>query len=530
MENSIAAIEQISPLWMVTREYRHIAGAGGVKDISRELAESLARIGVKVTVFLPCYGFIEPKSLGFKILGPTFDVDMDYSHEERREKVWFWHAEMNKVQIILVGADRFSEKMGVYTYTDTDTEIDSTRVRGEGHFDYFAMNTLLQKAVMALAAYNLEVPKLFHCHDGHTALIPALMRELEGYRHLFRNTGALITIHNAGMGYHQDVDDLNFAKSNTGLPWHTIHKGLLNGSFDPLLAGPSYSLVNTVSENYARELQHTELDAMTGWLGHALKDRGIELKGITNGINPDDFNPRQPERLGIPAAFDPLNGDLEGKSICKHFLLRQHNGDFTNIQTHGDLDTEDNRVLVTVVSRFTEQKGIDILATCLEKLLPNNSDFNVIILGSGSKDIEDHLIYLANKNDIKGKLRLHIGYDPQLANQIYAGGDFFVIPSRYEPCGLTDFMAQLMGNIPIVRLTGGLVKVRDGFNGFGYIDHSPDALMETLLRAMRLYHYSPSAIRKMQINAITNIHKHYTWDQVRDKYLELYNQVIAKNV
>ncbi len=520
-------IAQISPLWMLTREYRHIAGAGGVKDISRELAEALAQVGIDVTVFLPCYGFINPETMGFSPLDISFYVDMDYAHEERRERVWFFKTQMDKVNIILVGADRFSEKTDVYTYTEEDEKRDPNCIKGQGHFDYFAMNVLLQKAVLGLCAYYQKSPKIFHCHDGHTALVPAMMRELEGYRQFFRKTGALVTIHNAGMGYHQDVDDLPFAKANTSLPWHTIHTNLLNGSFDPLMAGASYAIANTVSENYARELQETELDAMTGWLGHALKDKGIKLRGITNGINPKYFDPKKPEQLGIPAGFDPLNGDLGGKSICKHFLLRRNQdepGD--KIHTYGFLTEDDSEPLVTVISRLTEQKGIDILAHALERLLPEQKDFKVVILGSGSKNIEDHLIYLAQREDLKGRIRIHLGYNPQLANQIYAAGDFFVIPSLYEPCGLTDFMAQLMGNLPIVRLTGGLVKVKDGFNGFGYVEHSVDALLETLQRALRLYKYSPGAIRKMQVNAIKHILENYTWEKVREKYIELYLEAL----
>ncbi len=303
-------------VWMLSREYEGLAGAGGVKDVTKELAEALVRAGLEVTVVLPLYGFIHPEKLDFEKLPLELDVSMDYAAEERRERAAFWKRTVQGVTQILVDSQRFREKMGVYTYTAAEEAADPSKRRGEGHFDYFAMNILLQKAALAFCIAADQRPDLFHCHDGHTAVLPALMRELDGFRHYFSATSALVTIHNAGIGYHQEVGDLPFAKANTGLPWRVIYSSLLNGAFDPFLAGPSYCPVNTVSENYARELQETEMDAMTGWLGHALKERGIRVLGITNGINSSYFDVTKPERLGLPAGFDPLHGDLEGNAVC----------------------------------------------------------------------------------------------------------------------------------------------------------------------------------------------------------------------
>ncbi len=120
-----------------------------------------------------------------------------------------------------------------------------------------------------------------------------------------------------------------------------------------------------------------------------------------------------------------------------------------------------------------------------------------------------------------------IGYDPKLANKIYAAGDFFVIPSKYEPCGLTDYMASLMGNLPIVRHTGGLVKVLDGVTGFAYKEHSPAALSQTIRRAFRTFRQEPEKIKKMQQQAVKHILENYTWDKVVHRYLELYQRARA---
>jgi starch synthase len=525
--HNLKDLKGVESIWMVTREYRGIAGAGGVKDVSRELAESLARAGYEVSVIMPRYGFIKPEGSGFKTLGPQFEVDANYAHEERRERVGFWRRKMKGVDIILVEASRFSEKLGVYTYTRAEESLDPTHKKGEGHLDYFAMNILLQKAALCLAIFTGARPDVFHCQDGHTSVLPAMMREIEGFRHYFKSSGALLTIHNAGLGYHQDVTDLIFAMAMTGLPRRVIYSTLLNGSFNPFLAGATYAPINTVSENYARELQETELDVLTGWLGHALKDRGIFIEGITNGINPDEFSPSHPEVLGLPAAFDPVRGDLAGKTICrKELIIRLLFGEIGKAQIYGSIEYDPSQPLLTVVSRFTEQKGLDILGQALEGLPAEVKNLQIVILGSGSRDIENHLTSLAGHPAYKERLAVIIGYDPGLANLIYAAGDFFIIPSRYEPCGLTDFMAQLMGNLPIVHATGGLVKVREGFNGFTYKDHTPGALVQAVSRALKIYRNSPDTIKEMQVNAVRNIHENHTWDKVMEKYIRLYRKAM----
>ncbi len=237
---------------MVSREYRDLAGVGGVKDVCRDLAETLAQAGHrKVAVILPCYGFMQPSAMGFTALSlAPCTIRMDYATEERLEKVRYLHQEMNGVDIYLVQADRFSDKGGIYTYTPEEQQRDPQCRTGWGHFDYFAMNVLLEKAALCLAVLLDVRPEVIHCHDGHTALVPAMARELCGFRPYFQNTGFVVTIHNAGKGYHQEVDDLDFAAAITGLGHRVVHRGLLGQSFDPFVAAADYALLNTVSEHY----------------------------------------------------------------------------------------------------------------------------------------------------------------------------------------------------------------------------------------------------------------------------------------
>ena len=519
------AKQTIKSVWMVTREYEGLAGAGGVKDVSRQLAEALVRAGCSVTVVLPLYGFIDPKELGFKQLGDeTLSIDMPYVGEERRETAFFWECRLQQVRVLLVDAERFRNKQGVYTYTAAEEAANHFHVQGNGHFDYFAMNVLLQKAALDLMLAQDSRPDVIHCHDGHAALLPAMIREKEGYRPFFKKTGLVVTIHNAGRGYHQDVGDLPFAATICGLPTRVIDGNLLEDSFDPFLAASSYAVMNTVSENYARELQETDDDELTGGLGHALVDREVVLHGVTNGIDPAMFDPRHPKKLGIAAAYDPAAGDLAGKKKCRRNLVKVLTDKLEGIKRSGSLDLRPEVPLFAFVGRLTAQKGVDKLLDALEIMLPVDLDFQVLVLGSGDKDIESRLVRLAGLKMNKGRICVLRGYGQQLASKIYAASDFFVIPSRYEPCGLTDFISQLYGTVPIVHHVGGLVKVRDDITGFAYRDHSSAALMGTMQKAMHLFRKSPKAIEAMQRAAVEEIEAKYTWDTVVHRYFALYEE------
>lgn len=538
---------KIRNVWMVSREYDNLAGAGGVKDVCRQLSETLSGKGqVRVSVVMPRYGFMNPVALGFKFLkmplspchaaasgsvGEGFDVDMNYPGENRREKVTIWRREQKGVTVFLVEAERFAEKLGIYTYTAREEKLRSWQHQGAGHFDYFAMNILLQKAALGLMLVLGERPDVIHCQDGHAAVLPAMLREIEGYRHFFRHTGVVVTIHNAGLGYHQDIADLHFAQAVTGLPEQVIKAGLLESVFDPFMAAAGYAVMNTVSENYALELRETPEDIRTGWLGHNLLQRGVALDGVTNGINPADFDPTSPKKLGLPASFDVLKGKLSGKRTCKEKLLRSlaSRRKRANVEQFGRLSGSTEKPLVTFVGRLTEQKGVDLLINCLTTgLLDRDKDFQLLVLGDGNPEMELRLSEIVESEKLAGRMCFLKGFDQDLALKIYAAGDFFLIPSLYEPCGLTDYIAQLLGNLPVVHHVGGLVKVIDGHTGFAYVEHSPAALAEALEKALVLYRTEPDMIRNMQQKAVLRIHEQHTWDLAMVRYLDIYRQAMEK--
>jgi starch synthase len=528
------AKKHIKNVCFITREYDGLAGAGGVKDVCRQLAEALAqgKRNVNVSVILPCYGFINPKLLGYTNRG-TLQVAMNYTGNDRVEEISIWgkttqEKKQGKVTIFLLDAARFREKLGVYSYTKEEEKINPFNRADQGHYDYFAMNVLLQKGALASLIYRNERPDIIHCHDGHTALTSAMAREIDGFRHFFKRTGFLTTIHNAGIGYHQEIDDLPFAHAITGLPRSFVGKNLLDGKFDPFIVAASHSTLNTVSENYARELRETNDDELTGWLGHFLMSRGIKIHGITNGINPDDFNTTSPKKLNIAAPYSVKKGDLQGKSICRKNLIDTLQQDsLTTVTQHGSLTHLKNTPLITSIGRFSSQKGMDKLTQALHQLLPKDKKVQALILGSGDPQIAQGLISLCKERKYAGRICLLQGYDPVLANQVYAAGDFFIIPSQFEPCGLTDFMAQLFGNLPIVHAVGGLVKVQDGKTGLSYKEHSTRALLKAIKKGLTLYHTQPKEIAAMQKQAVQTIARKYTWAKVKDEYFKLYREALC---
>ncbi len=527
--------QQMKNIWMISREYGELAGAGGVKDVVRQLAEALARwSGRSLHVVLPLYGFMDTEELGFEpLMDPSFNdyplqlhIDMHQPGREVREDIRFFYKKSKKVHIYLVDALRYQQKFAVYTYTTDDESREKWQKKSMGHHDYFAMNVLLQKAAIELMIVLQMRPDVIHCHDGHTALLPALLREIPGYRSYFRQTGCLVTVHNGGYGYHQEIADIPYSLSVTGLPERVVLENQLDRKFDPFLVAGAYAVVNTVSENYARELQETENDKLTGWLGHELKRRGVHLEGVTNGIDPALFSSSvlvdSKKENGF--LFSPGNekDDLGGKKRFKQFFVRHipELADMQGVKHSGELTADVQKPLFTFVGRLSEQKGVDTLLEVLPVFMKKNEQAQMVILGNGSTEIESRLEDLA-RTELRGRLCFLNGFSPKLANSVFAAGDFFVVPSRYEPCGLTDFIAQLFGSIPIVRHVGGLIKVVDDVTGIAYKDEQPSGLFAALGRALELFNDLP-AKRTMQLRAVQEIEKNYTWTKVMQRYLHLY--------
>jgi starch synthase len=519
-------------VWHVSRECEGIAEAGGLKDVVAGLAAALAGAGIATAVVLPRYGFIDLDRLKAQKAGQSFNLLLPSENRASPlavETVEVYSCGLKGVPVFLLDSPRTRSKRAIYTYTAEDEHEDPYKKKGTGHWDAHHINLILQRGALELAL-RLGGPDVFHCHDGHSAFLPAMMKGVARYREKLRDCRALITIHNAGKGYHQEIYDREFAAQLTELPGELLEKGMLGGAVDPFLVGARFATVNTVSEGYAREINSGQLDELTGGLGTGLKKAGVELLGITNGIAPETFDPRFPENTGLPFSFDPSRGKLEGKEACRQRFIEllaaggdSRGPELNGLEIHGSLSPHQPLPLYTFVGRLTGQKGVDVLAGAFSRLLEKRAGWRLLVLGQGERAIEEKLIEMTRLPRAAGKLCVLIGYNNLAARYLYASGDFFLVPSRYEPCGLTDLFAQMMGNLPIVHAVGGLIKVRDGSTGYSYREHSITALVKAVEKSLSDYRNRRGHLLRLQKQAFQEVYKHYTWEKVlRKGYLPLY--------
>lgn len=350
-------------------------------------------------------------------------------------------------------------------------------------------------------------PDIIHCNDWQTSLIPLYLKTLYKGDNLFRNTATLLTIHNLG---YQGI----FPASNmplTGLGWDIFNpEGIeFYGKVNFLKAGLIFAdVLTTVSVSYAKEILRKEFGF---GLEGVLKKREDDLYGVLNGIDYDEWDPLRD--IYIPERFSSDN--LQGKMECKKGLVKELS-----------LDSID-RPLFGMVGRLSAQKGIELLLQSLELLI--SSGINLVILGKGDEEFHIRLIE-AGKRYI-GRVSVNISFEEALAHKIYAGSDFFLIPSRYEPCGLGQLISMRYGTIPIGRSTGGILDTIHDFDpltlngtGFLFFDYTPYALHDAVKRALCVY-TDKDKLRKMILNAMR---MDFSWRRSAERYIELYKLVIEK--
>jgi starch synthase len=509
-------VRPVDSVWHVARECAGVAEAGGVKDMVRGLAEAQARAGMAVTVVLPRYGFTRGRlAVSARPVAEAVVRLPDPEGWSRMtdEPVTVWSSSLGAVRLFLVDSPRFADKRDVYTWTAEDERENQHRRKGTGHWDAHHMNLLLQRGALEAAAALGETPSVFHGHDGHASFLPAIAREDPHFAPLLRDSRMVVTIHNAGDGYHQEIWDPRVACLLTGLDEAVIAKSVLRGKADPFLLAGSYASVNTVSEQYAEEILAERDGEIAGGLGRAYRERGVPLPGITNGVDGDAWDPRFPGRSGLPAAFDPGSGDLTGKKACRQALT-------TRIGPR-EAAGQPRAPLFSFVGRLTGQKGVDVLQAAIRILAEAGECPPFVVLGTGETAAEGMMRAL--ERDLADRFAFVGAWDPALADLIYAASDFLVLPSVYEPCGLADFHGQAVGAVPLVHAVGGLRKVRDGETGYSYGNQDPSTLAAAIRRCARIHREAPEALETVRRRAFREIFELHTWDRVhRDGYQPLY--------
>lgn len=382
---------------------------------------------------------------------------------------------------------------------------------GKGYEDNLQRYTLLSRGALQLVKYIDFFPDLIHVNDWQTALIPVYLNTLEAHSPLSR-AATVLTIHNLS---HQGVfykDEIVY----TQLGWENFHHmGLEHQGMLNVLKGGLYhaTKINAVSPTYSREIQTSEgghgLDGV-------LRDRSTDLKGILNGIDYRIWNPHRDKYLAC--RFDEKK--IDEKKICKRDLQRQFG-----------LKEDDSVPVIGLVSRLAWQKGIDIIAEAMHKIL--SLDLQFVLLGNG--EVWANFYFGDLPNIHPGKAGVHIGYSDELAHKIEAGADLFLMPSRFEPCGLNQMYSQRYGTLPIVRSTGGLADTVVNFSeaekaeneqgtGFMFLDLNADALFDTVAWAAYTYHHKKDHFKKMVENAMN---KDFSWEKAALEYSELYAESIS---
>ncbi len=458
---------------MVASEATPFAKTGGLADVMGALPAALAARGERVAVVLPAYREnvypIPPREVYrslFIPLGPGYSVRIVQATE-------------GGVDFYFVECPALYDRDGIY-----------------GHADDFMRFAVLSMAALGVARH-LFLPRIIHCHDWQTGLLPLYLRQDFPGDPTYAGVRVLFTIHNLG---YQGLFDPT-ALGPLGIDPRLFNPGQLEffGKVNFLKAGIAWSdAVSTVSKGYAREIQTREYGfGLEGFLtAHG------PVEGILNGVDYAEWSPEHDPFIARTYSAD----DLIGKRECKRALLGE-------LGLPSDLD----RPLVGMVSRFAAQKGFDLVAEIASRFM--EEDVALAVLGSGDAVYEDMLRQLARA--YPRKVGLRIGYDNAMSHRIEAGADMFLMPSLYEPCGLSQMYSLRYGTVPVVRATGGLDDTIDGETGFKFREYSGDALLEAIGLALKAYRDTGRWTIRMR----RGMAKDFSWNASAAEYVELYRRL-----
>lgn len=469
----------------VVSECVPFAKTGGLADVGGALPAALALRGHDVRVVLPRYR-VTKKHPAARLPAP---LAVPVGLGEAWCSVWEARFPRSDARVYLLEHDALYDRDGIYGDKNGDFG------------DNLARYALLSRGALALCRSLGFTPDVVHAHDWQTALAPVYLNTFEAGTDLGR-AASIFTIHN--MGYQGW-----FAKDQlwqTQLGWDAyLGRGMeMADSINLLKAGiTNATLVTTVSPRYAREIQTPDggegLDGM-------VRARGGDVIGILNGIDDDVWNPEKDPHIAAP--FTPE--DLEGKAACKAAL-----------QYEMGLSPAPDVPLIGIVSRLAHQKGIDVFAGALDDILSLGAQ--VVVLGSGEAWAEDLFRRLSASHP---RFRAYLGMNEPLAHRIEAGADIFLMPSRYEPCGLNQLYSQRYGTLPVVRAVGGLDDtIEHEVTGFKFRELSADDLAQAVANAVYTYHERPEHFRMMQYRAMK---KPMGWSHASRQYEALYRMAMAR--
>jgi len=479
----------------VASECVPFAKTGGLADVVGALPPVLKGMGHEVIIVMPKYGFIDESRFEITPFLSPMGVWMGETEE--------WcsvHRALTPegIAVYFIEMEKYFSRSGLYHDAEFNDYLDNPR--------RFAF---LSRAALQLCKDLSFKADIIHAHDWQTALTSAYLKIWHWDDPILGGAAGVLTIHN--IGYQGNYGAENYAY--TGLQWgnFTSDKFEDHGRMNFLKGGIQYAdLVNTVSPTYSWETR-----TPVGGMGLApyLNDKADRYLGILNGVDYSQWDPETDPLL--PENYTPQ--DLTGKKACKNAL-----------QKRLLLEEDDDIPIIGVVSRFADQKGLDLLALVIESIV-KNMVVQFAILGSGDKTLEDYFGGLPAR--YPGQIGAWIGYDNELAHWIEAGSDLFIMPSRYEPCGLNQVYSLKYGTLPIVRATGGLDDTVEQYDeatgngtGFKFWETTSNSVYYTIGWAVSTYFDRRAHLDKMVQKAM---HQKFTWESSATRYVQAYRKAIA---
>lgn len=487
---------------MVSSEAVPYVKSGGLADVTGSLSNTLAKRGHKVSLFLPAYAFIDLS--GFEKLPELPGFDLGLNHFQI--SLFKGTLPGGQVDLFFISHPLFTDRRGIYGDDG-----------GEQYRDNALRFALFNRAVIAaMEALNIH-PEILHLHDWQAGLIPAYQKRLPD-GHFIKEIPTLFTIHNIGyqgLAGKYDIHALGlYGEDFSSEPFG--YEDQLNMLRSALLQADH---ISTVSPSYAKEVMEPRF-------GEGMEDllqlRKDDFTGILNGVDYQEWNPSMDPYISRPYSIEEMSGKEKAKA---------------DLQQMAELPADPEIPLIGMVGRLADQKGFaELLGSprgALERLL-QQEDVQFVILGTGASWIEEALLELSQEYN---SLSLFLTFSEELAHQVEAGSDFFLMPSRYEPCGLNQIYSLRYGTIPIVRATGGLKDTVRPFTGgggikddlatgFSFPDSDPDQIFDAVSRALKLWREDRKSIHRIRENGMK---EHFSWDDSASRYEELYMRLASRS-
>lgn len=480
----------------VTSEVFPYSKTGGLADVSNSLPQALNSLGNDVRIVTPKYGPLDERRLQIHEIKRLKDLKLNVNGKDTRFSIKssFIHGKNTKAQMYLLESLDYFKNKGIYQNSNTKKDF----ANNDERFLFFC------KAVIEILEILQWKPDVIHCNDWQTGLIPAFIKTVYKDNPYLSDIKTVFTIHN--LAYQGNFPVSSFAK--TGMPDSVLTEkgGLHYGQFSYLKTGLNYAdMISTVSEKYAEEIR-TDKEYGCG-LEDVLNTKKKRMVGILNGIDYGTWNPVVDKLIPYRYTYQEIPLKYENKRE----LLEKRK-----------IEYDEDIPLIGVISRLVDQKGFDLIQKALPKLMQEN--IHMIILGTGEEKYQKFL--KAAEKKYKNKLAVEINFDENLAHQIEAASDMYLMPSKFEPCGLNQMYSLKYGTVPIVRNTGGLADTIIDYrkpkgNGFLFDKYDSDEMVKTVKSAIKLFHDKDKWNKLVRQGMSLD----FSWKVSAQKYMKLYKDV-----